>query len=106
MNKVNTIQERYVIIDGVTVRAVGLDDFTRKEAENYVAYVRGKIPNPDELKEIEVTLCGDGEVDVNYTTQGQKFERIRRITGYLTGDLNSWNNAKRAEERERVKHYA
>ena len=30
--------------------------------------------------------------------------RMRRITGYLTGDLNSWNSAKRAEESDRVKH--
>ncbi len=36
--------------------------------------------------------------------QGVKFERIRRITGYLVGTLNRWNNAKRAEERDRVKH--
>lgn len=32
------------------------------------------------------------------------FERIRRVTGYLVGSLDRWNNAKRAEERERVKH--
>ena len=32
------------------------------------------------------------------------FERIRRITGYLVGTLDSFNNAKRAEERDRVKH--
>ena len=32
------------------------------------------------------------------------FERIRRITGYLTGDLSSWNSAKRAEEKDRVKN--
>ena len=31
--------------------------------------------------------------------------RMRRITGYLTGDLNSWNSAKRAEELDRVKHH-
>ena len=30
--------------------------------------------------------------------------RIRRITGYLTGDLESWNSAKKAEEMDRVKH--
>ena len=30
--------------------------------------------------------------------------RIRRITGYLTGDLDSWNSAKQAEEHDRVKH--
>ena len=33
-----------------------------------------------------------------------KFERIRRITGYLVGTTDRWNNAKRAEERDRVKH--
>lgn len=33
-----------------------------------------------------------------------KFERIRRITGYLVGTTDRWNNAKRSEERDRVKH--
>ena len=32
------------------------------------------------------------------------FERIRRITGYLVGSLDTWNNAKKAEEHDRVKH--
>lgn len=36
--------------------------------------------------------------------KGVEFERIRRITGYLVGSLNRFNNAKRAEERDRVKH--
>lgn len=36
--------------------------------------------------------------------QGVKFERIARITGYLVGTLDRWNNGKRAEERDRVKH--
>ena len=36
--------------------------------------------------------------------EGVKFERIRHITGYLVGTMNRWNNAKRAEERDRVKH--
>ncbi len=35
---------------------------------------------------------------------GHPFERIRRITGYLVGTLDRFNNAKRAEERDRVKH--
>ena len=38
------------------------------------------------------------------TGEGVKFERIRRITGYLVGTLDRWNNAKQAEERDRVKH--
>ena len=41
--------------------------------------------------------CGRTEDDV-------PFERIRRITGYLVGTLSRFNNAKRAEERDRVKH--
>ena len=36
--------------------------------------------------------------------QGMGFERIRRITGYLVGTLDRFNNGKRAEERDRVKH--
>ncbi len=36
--------------------------------------------------------------------EGRDFERIRRITGYLVGTIDRWNNAKRAEEKDRVKH--
>lgn len=36
--------------------------------------------------------------------QSENILRMRRITGYLTGDLSSWNSAKRAEEKDRVKH--
>ena len=43
--------------------------------------------------------CGRTENDGN-----RRFERIRRITGYLVGTLDRFNNAKRAEEGERVKH--
>ena len=36
--------------------------------------------------------------------EGVKFERIRRVTGYLSGDVSRFNDAKRAEEKDRVKH--
>ena len=36
--------------------------------------------------------------------QGVKFERIRRITGYLVGTIDRWNDGKTAEEKDRVKH--
>lgn len=36
--------------------------------------------------------------------KGIPFERIRRITGYLVGTMDHWNNGKRAEEQDRVKH--
>ncbi|MBO5158574.1 MAG: ribonucleoside-triphosphate reductase [Lachnospiraceae bacterium] len=44
-------------------------------------------------------LAVDGQVGENV-----KFDRIRRITGYLVGTTDRFNNAKRAEERDRVKH--
>lgn len=40
----------------------------------------------------------------NKVGEGVQFERIRRITGYLVGSLDRWNDAKKAEERDRVKH--
>ncbi len=43
--------------------------------------------------------CGRKETD------GPAFDRIRRITGYLVGTLDRFNDAKRAEERDRVKHH-
>ena len=36
--------------------------------------------------------------------EGVKFERIRRSTGYLVGTTDRFNDAKRAEEHDRVKH--
>ena len=36
--------------------------------------------------------------------EGVKFDRIRRITGYLVGTLDRFNNAKKAEVKDRVKH--
>ena len=43
--------------------------------------------------------CGRSETDGDVG-----FERIRRITGYLVGTMDQWNDAKRAEEHDRVKH--
>ena len=36
--------------------------------------------------------------------KGVKFERIRRITDYLVGTVDRWNDAKKAELSDRVKH--
>lgn len=41
---------------------------------------------------------------VEMVGEGIGFERIRRITGYLVGTLDRFNNGKRAEEHDRVKH--
>ena len=48
----------------------------------------------------ECPKCGRHEEDAEVG-----FERIRRITGYLVGTLDRFNDAKRAEERDRVKHH-
>ena len=48
-------------------------------------------------------MLSDNKQDV-VLGKGVKFERIRRITGYLVGSLERFNNAKRAEEHDRVKH--
>lgn len=91
-----------MLIDGVKVHFVGIDDATAEEAQNYVNYVRQRATLPVNI--INVTLCPDGLVDVSYSARGEKFERIRRITGYLVGDLAHWNDSKQAEERDRIKH--
>ena len=44
------------------------------------------------------------KADEKKVGEGIKFERIRRITGYLVGTTDRFNNAKRAEEHDRVKH--
>lgn len=59
---------------------------------------------PEEADECRVVV-EDGFLCARFLKTHERFERIRRITGYLTGTLDKWNNAKRAEERDRVKHW-
>ena len=47
---------------------------------------------------------GPHEASARERGEGVPVERVRRITGYLVGTLDRFNNAKRAEERDRVKH--
>lgn len=58
---------------------------------------------PEEADECRVVV-EDGFLCARFLRTHEKFERIRRITGYLTGTLDRWNSAKQAEERDRVKH--
>ena len=89
-------------IEGIEVTSIGLDNFTEVEAARYVDYVKSQVETP--LKSVQVKMCDDGKVDVSYLAKGEKFERIRRITGYLVGTTDRWNDAKQSEEHERVKH--
>ena len=74
-----------------------------------VAYVdRGIELHGKGLYEVIVTLDPDDRdyVGIDYKWKTEPFHRLRRITGYLVGNLSRWNNGKRAEERDRVKHSA
>ena len=84
----------------VTVQNGTID---QKEIDAYIAYGRKKYPGKSIIA-MDVTLDGDF-VDLKYQFSPQPFERIRRITGYLVGTLDRFNDAKRAEEADRVKHF-
>lgn len=74
---------------------------SEEEIRKYIAAVMHK--EKGKLQELRLDLIGDNTVKIDYRTF-QKFERIRRITGYLTGDVSCWNDAKQEEERERTKN--
>lgn len=72
-----------------------------KEAALYVEYLEKKYNR--KLKSLDINI--DGEyADLDYRFSAEPFERIRRITGYLVGTMDHWNDAKSAEEKDRVKH--
>ena len=75
------------------------------DVKNIESYLETKLG--EEVKNlISVSAVGgETDFDVRYELRQPKFERIRRITGYLVGTTDRWNNAKRAEEKERVKHF-
>lgn len=71
-----------------------VDAYVRRAGEKY----------PDKVIK-ELTIKADGEyVDLKYDFEEVPFDRIRRITGYLVGNLDRFNNAKRAEVHDREKH--
>lgn len=73
----------------------------QQEINAYIAHAKEKYGQ--EPQHINITLCGD-EVELDYDFGAKPFHRIRRITGYLVGTLDRFNNAKRSEEHDRVKH--
>lgn len=77
------------------------EDISKEEYQEYWDLLEEGLGR--KLKTLEVVPDGD-MVNLNYTLEPVKFERIRRITGYLTGNTNTWNAAKQAELDDRVKH--
>jgi ribonucleoside-triphosphate reductase len=99
----------YVELDGDPTRNLdAFENVVRFMAKSGVGY--GSINHPVDRDPVcgyngiiddRCPKCGRSEDD-----GGRNFERIRRITGYLVGTVDRFNNAKRAEERDRVKHCA
>lgn len=79
------------------------DGMTVAEVNSYINYMAKQ--NPDiKSGTLDVELIDSDEVGLTLTPDVVKFQRIRRITGYLVGTLDRFNNAKRAEVEDRVKH--
>lgn len=75
---------------------------TEEEIQHYVDYVREKNPKR-EIESIDIEV--DGEfVELRWQLDTVNFERVRRVTGYLSGDYRRFNDAKQAEVLDRVKH--
>ncbi len=89
------------VIDHVDVEVLN-GEMSEDEIKEYIQYVKQKYPH-ETLTSLTLTI--DGEfVDLHYCLQPEPIQRIRRITGYLVGTLDRFNDAKRAEEHDRVKH--
>ena len=73
----------------------------QQEIDAYIARATEKYGR--EPLGIDIKVDGD-YVELSYDFGHTPFQRIRRITGYLVGTLDRFNNAKRAEEHDRVKH--
>ncbi|MBP2627998.1 MAG: hypothetical protein H6Q68_2709 [Firmicutes bacterium] len=86
-------------INNIEITVAG--QISEDEISTYLTQLQAK----NKFKIIKADIKVDGEyVDINYQTESIPFNRIRRITGYLTGSTDSWNNAKYAELKDRVKH--
>lgn len=85
----------------VTVTGGAMEE---KERQAYWDHVQQENPKR-KIQSLKIEVDGD-YVNLSYQLVPVKFDRIRRITGYLVGNMDRWNNAKRAEEHDRVKHDA
>jgi len=89
------------VVDNIRISVKG-GDLPEEEIKAYVEHAKEKFLGKEVLA-MDITVDGD-YVDIDYTIEPVKFERIRRITGYLVGTTDRFNDAKRAEEHDRVKH--
>ena len=86
----------------VNVNVIG-GTISDKEKEAYIKRARELYPER-RISEMNITVVDENYVDIEYHYDTTPFQRIRRVTGYLAGTLDRFNNAKKAEVRDRVKH--
>lgn len=83
------------------VRVWSNQQLDEREIQAYIDRWKDKGDTP--LDTLYLHVDGD-YVEIRARFEAVPFERVRRITGYLVGTLDRFNDGKRAEERERVKH--
>ena len=76
---------------------------TEKEIELAKSRAQGRKMEVESI-DISIDELGNEFLDITYKTAQGPFDRIRRITGYLVGTVDRWNDAKTAELKDRVKH--
>lgn len=87
----------------VSLKNGDISTIPSEEIKEYKKYVMDKYPN-DIIDEIILEFDDEGYVNIETHKHSKPFNRIRRITGYLVPSMSKWNDAKRAEEKDRVKH--
>lgn len=87
----------------VTLKNGDISTISEEEKKGYIDYARKKYPD-EEIDEIIIEFDNEGYANLEIHKHSKPFIRIRRITGYLVGTLDRFNNGKRAEEHDRVKH--
>jgi hypothetical protein len=83
---------------------INVDGYPISDKEINAYQQRGYEKYGDKLVGMDIKILDKETAEIQYHVEGEPFERVRRITGYLVGTLDKWNNAKRAEEKDRVKH--
>lgn len=85
-----------------TILVESNEELTPELLDKYVKMLKEEH-SADVIEKIELRFNGDNVAAVT-TVAPQKFDKIRRITGYLVGTVDRFNDGKKAEEHDRVKH--
>ncbi|MDY2737879.1 MAG: anaerobic ribonucleoside-triphosphate reductase [Intestinibacter sp.] len=91
----NDIEIRVKAPEGITI--------SEEEKKAYLEHIKKNNPHR-QIEWVEIAIDDEGYANLTYSLAPKGFERIRRITGYLVGTTEKWNDGKKAELKDRVKH--